>query len=343
MRRPCLPAPATLVCCLALALAGCKETPTSHIADAKRYLFEAHPDDALREYRKALDLLGKDDSAEAQVLRARALRGSADVNYLELRDWRRAVQAYRELIRQCPEAPETLEGRIHLANILRTRYRDLRGAISELTAAVARNPPQGAELSYEVAKMYFELGDYKQCALEGEKLAKRFETSVFADDALLLRAQSLAMLEGGRADALRAFQEFAERYGDSELLPHALFELGKLRAEGNEQEKAIEVWVQALKSHPSPAVVQSAIARARRRMLNMGGGDAGNRAKAFDRHLKVVSAAPAAASRPAPRTRPKSTAPGAGPSEEASAPSAETEASPAPKAAAPAEGPVPQE
>src|SRR5437763_812079 len=115
---------------LLLLVAACKQTAQDHVNAARTALYEKKPQDALHEYRLALEVLEKDDSPEAQVLKARVLRGAADVYYLELRDMKNAVQVYRELIHECPEAPETLEGRMHLADILATHFHDLRGAIN---------------------------------------------------------------------------------------------------------------------------------------------------------------------------------------------------------------------
>jgi tetratricopeptide (TPR) repeat protein len=272
------------LCLAALALApACKQSPQEHIQGARNAVFEKRPDEALRSYRLALEALANDPSAEAQIYRARALRGAADVYYLELGDMRHAVETYRELIRVCPEAPESTEARIHLADILKAHFRDLRGAINELTAAVARNPPQSAELSYQVAKLYFELGDYQQCELEALGLAKKYETSSFVDDALFLRAQAVAMMEGRRAEAIRAFQELAERFPESDLQPHAQFEWGRLLSESGDSEKAIEIWVEALKRHPDPTVVQGFIAKVRRRVVATTPVGVGSRIKAFDR------------------------------------------------------------
>ena len=273
-----------------LALAGCKEGASAHLDRARDFVFEKKPHDALTEYRLALDAIDKDDSARAQLFRARALRGAADVYYLELRDLGRAVEVYRELISRCPEAPETLEGRIHLADILRTRFHDLRGAIAELTAALGRNPPQSAELAYQVAKLYFELADYKQCELEAAKVAKRYETSAFADDALFLRGQALAMQDTRKVEAMGAFTDLVARFPDSDLQPHALFELGKLQAEANEGEKAIGSWVEALKRHPDPKVVQGQIALLRRRLRNTTPRRVGDESAAFDRDARAAAA-----------------------------------------------------
>jgi len=285
-----------------VAAGGCrKDDAPAHLERAKTALFEQKPDVALAEFKLALDLLQPDTSAEAVLYRARALRGAADTYYLQQRDFKHALEVYRELISLCPEAPETLEGRIHLASLLRHEFRDLRGAIAELTAALARNPPQSAELSYQVAAMYFELQDYEQCAIESASVAKKFETSAFVDDALFLRAQALGMMDDRKADAQRAFLEMIDRFPDSELRPHALFELGRLRASAGDFEHAIEFWVKALKAHPDPAMVQANIARVRTRLRATTPQKLGDAVSAFDWDRFPVFEAPRPTG-PPPRT-----------------------------------------
>lgn len=263
MRLPRNPLP--LIGALAL-LCGCQLTPSDRVQRARDALYAKDPKKALAEFRLALDGLELKHSPEARVLRAVALKGVADTYFLELHDIRQAVGAYKDLIAQCPEAKETLDARITLAGILSDDYHDLRAAITELTAALARNPPQSAELHYDVAKLYFQLADYRQCELESAQLERSFETSAFVDDAMLLQAQAVAMQEGRRRDAEALFEKLATRFPESELAPHAWFELGKLYAEEDRDSEAIDAWVKALAHHPDPALVQGAIARVRRRI-----------------------------------------------------------------------------
>ena len=294
---------AGLLLLLLLVLPACREGADEHLARARDATFEKNPDEALVEYRKALDALRRDESAHATVLRARALKGAADVYWLEQRKVKEAVSVYKELIAQCPESPEALEARVVLAELLRVHFRDLRGAIDQLTAALARNPPQGAELHYQVAKLYFELQDYQQCVLESRKLVERFATSAFVDDAIYLQAQALHMqalkAEPGspevprfRQEASRTYADLITRFPDSELAPHAVFETGKLKAESGDNEKAIETWVQTLKTHPEPSLVQDAIARARKRIAATTPEEVGSRTTAFDRYRPPPARAP---------------------------------------------------
>ncbi|WP_224368157.1 tetratricopeptide repeat protein [Hyalangium versicolor] len=267
------------------ALAGCTETPADHLQRARDAIFAKNPDEALVEYRKAFDMLRQNESPETKVLRARALKGAADVYWLEQRKVKEAVSVYKELIQQCPQSPEALEARIILADLLRVYYRDLRGSIDQLTAALQLNPPQGAELQYQVAKIYFELGDYAQCELEAGKLIERFATSSYVDDALFLQAQAVHMMDGRRQEASRIYADLRTRFPDSELAPHALVEMGKIRAEAGENEKAIELWVDALKTHPDPNLVQDYISRARKRIANTTPEAVGQKAAAFDHKM----------------------------------------------------------
>ncbi len=266
-----------------LLLAGCKkdDSPT-HLERARTALFEQKPDVALAEYKLALDLVARDTSPQADLYRARALRGAADLYAFQLNDPRRAVEVYRELITLCPEAPETLEGRLHLAGLLWHQFRDLRGAIAEFTAALARNPPQSAELSFTVAKLYFELQDYEQCELEAGKVVQKFETSAWVDDALYLRGQALAMMDGRRPEAQRVLLDLMDRFPDSELRAHALVELGRLKADAGEPEKAIELWIEALKTHPTPQAVQQQISLVRGRLRATTPAQVGDATAAFD-------------------------------------------------------------
>lgn len=246
--------------------AGCSRSGPERLARAREQVYARKPQAALREYRLALDAVEKAEGPEAMHVRAAALRGAADVYWLELHDVPKAVSVYRELVAQVPEAPETAEAHVVLAGILESQYRDLRGAISELTAALARDPPTAPDLRYQVAKLYFELGDYQQSELEARTLIQKFPSSPLVDDAWMLVGQSLSMREGMRGEAMQAYSTLIEKFPSSELVPHALFELGKLRGESGDDAGAIQAWVQALERHPDPQVVQSAIARTRKRI-----------------------------------------------------------------------------
>jgi tetratricopeptide (TPR) repeat protein len=245
---------------------GCIRSAEDHLRAASDAMYSGNARVALHEYQQALQIAARDDSPRAERVQARALRGAADACYFELREAGRAADLYRDLIRTHPDAPETLEARVNLAQILRIDLHDLRGAIAELAAAIARQPPQTDELRYEMAKLYFELGDYTQCALESDAIHDGHGTSAVAARAAFLKADALAMIEGRNSEAIHFLEELLERFPGCELQPFALYELGRIRADAGDLEAAIEQWVRALKTHPHPGFIQAAIARARRRL-----------------------------------------------------------------------------
>ncbi|MBL8919565.1 MAG: tetratricopeptide repeat protein [Myxococcaceae bacterium] len=267
----------------ALVLCACKrnDAPT-HLEAARSALYAQKPEVALSEFKLALDTLERQQGPEVTLYRARALRGAADIYAFQLHEPKRAVEVYRELITTCPEAPETMEGRLHLAELLRHEFRDIRAAIAELTAALARNPPQSAELAYEVATLYFELRDYQQVTIEADSVVRKYEASAWVDDALYLKGQALSMMEGRKPEAQRSYMELVDRFPDSPLKPHALVELGRLKVDQGESERAIEYWVESLKTHPDPKVVQTAIARVRAHLRATTPDTVGDPMKAFD-------------------------------------------------------------
>ena len=71
------------------------------------------------------------------------------------------------------------------------------------------------------------------------KLGERFASSAFVDKALFLQAQAVQMMDGRRQEASKIYADLRSRFPDSELAPHALVEMGKIRADSGENEKAI--------------------------------------------------------------------------------------------------------
>lgn len=270
----------------AVVVTACAKTAPEHLQGAHNALYRRQPQQALKEFRLALDLVEKSESSASRTYRARALQGIADTYYLELHDYRRAIETYRELVQVCPESVEALSSRARLAELLKVYFHDLRGAIAELTAAIDRHGPESDQSTYQVAQMYFELGDYRQSEIESQKLVENAPNSGMADAAVFLNAQALAM-ESKLDQAKTSFERLVSKFPNSRLVPDAQFEVGKILAEKGQDDRAIEKWVEALKSHPNPSVVQNAIARARKRIESTTPVKVGSVTAAFARPVKT--------------------------------------------------------
>ena len=255
-----MPVKYALLVHLAVMLTGlsCRQRDVLH--EARKAINQGRPGDARMYLQKALH------NNTAAHTRAALLLMLANTYALHLGEPRRAMQVYRQLISSDPETPEALEGRLRLAELLRYHTDDLRGAIAELTAARAQDASRAAELSYEIANIYFELENYEQCALETAQLMKTHTTGPWGAKILFLHAEALSMLKGRQADAKRTFATVVSRFPSSKLKSNALYELGRFAFEAGEMARAIQYWVEALEKHPTPAVIQTSIARARSRL-----------------------------------------------------------------------------
>jgi len=253
---------------LLATLTSCLGDPAAHLERARELTFQRRPTEALRQYEEVLSLLAKKDPRRVSDVLIPTLKGAADLCYLELKRYPRAIEYYRALANHFPGAQETLQARAALSDIYRA-LGDRRAAVAELVALVQAFPraPEIERYQYQVVKGYFDIGDYEQVLVEARALQERCPASPSAADAQMLVAEAL-FLQGQRQRALDAFEQIAKRWPGSQLVPQAQVEEAKVWVDLGQDERAVEVLVEALKSHPSPKNVQAEIARLRKRLAS---------------------------------------------------------------------------
>lgn len=267
-----------------VALAACRPAAVKHLAEAQRQAFAKDPVKAVASYEKALLALGRDESDESRRVRIRALRGAGDACYLDLRDYKRAVDFYRQLAEAYPEAPDTFQARVNLFEILRNRFGDRRGALAELASLVQSFPVHDEidRYQFQAANEYFDLGDFQQARIEVKTLLDRYPKSPYAPDAQLLIGATF-VFENRRMDAINAYLMLIARWPDHPLVPRARLEIGKVYADGGDYDRAQEMMLLALRDHPEPQRVQGELLRLRKRLALTRPADVNDRAAVWDR------------------------------------------------------------
>ncbi len=293
MSRPAAcPAPLLAV---VLALSACGGA-SRQLDEANDLRHAGKPREALKGYQNVLAELGESRlSKRDAAVRLRALTYAADVSYLELGEFIGAISYYRRIISLYPETEDAWRARARIGDIYVERLQDRVGGIAQYADVAASASPKAAEYQLKVAQEYLELKNYQQARTEARILRERWPEGVLADEAQLLTAQAWA-LERHADEALGALRALLERKPRSDIGARALaeeahifeqFGVGRSCGDGRTcLDRAMELYVQALPSHPNPEAIRMNIEAVRRRREQARPVRAGDRDAAFDRKVR---------------------------------------------------------
>lgn len=264
---------------LGLAL-GCSSS-ARRLDEATALRHAGNPAAALEAYRALLADLGEAPlaAAEAQI-RWKALKGAADVSYLELGDYTGALSYYRRIISLHPGGAEAREARALIGDIYRERFRDPLAAIAQWADVAASDAPEAPRYQLAVARAYLDLQNYEQARTEARLLRERWQEHELADEAQLLTGQAWA-LEKRDDEALRAFQALVERRPRPELAARALEAQAHIHAQAGRFDRALELYALALPAHPNPDAIRTNLEAVRERREKARPATPGDRAAAF--------------------------------------------------------------
>jgi tetratricopeptide (TPR) repeat protein len=248
---------------------------------------------ALGRYKTVLADLGDEPlPADQAAVRWKALKGAAEVSYLELGDYEGAVAYYRRIISLYPNSQESRDARIAIGDIYRERFQDNLAAIAQYAEVAGSNAPEAPRYQLEVAKAYLELKNYSQARTEARILGERWPRHELAADAQLLAAQAWT-LEKRDAEALSAYQALIDRRPRPDVLARALVGQAHIYAQAGRFSQALDLYQKALPYHPNPDAIRVDIDAVRERQAKAQPATPGDHDAAFD-HDKRRAAAPAA-------------------------------------------------
>ncbi|HVP68086.1 MAG TPA: tetratricopeptide repeat protein [Anaeromyxobacteraceae bacterium] len=270
-----------LAAALALALAACSSAE-SRLEQANELRHQGKPREALDGYRDLLGDLGDGTVPKWETgVRLRALKYAADVSYLELGDFPGAISYYRRIVSLYPGTDDAFRARAAIGDIYVSRLGDHVAGIAQYSAIAQSDWKEAPRYQLEVVRQYLELKNYEQTRTEARILRDRWPRSGEADEAQLLTAQAWA-LEKRPDEALSAFQAAWERHPRPEIAALALEGAGHIQAQAGRFDKAIELYTEALPSHPNPEALRTSIEKVRERREAAKTVTPGDRAAVFD-------------------------------------------------------------
>ena len=272
------PAAFLLLATLALACSS----PERQLDQANALRHAGDSKGALAAYKAILADLGEGPlPAGDSAVRGKALRYAGDVAYLELGDYVAALSYYRRIVSLYPGAREAQDARAVLGDIYRDRFKDQLAAIAQYAAIASSDSPNAARYQLEVARGYLALGRFDQARTEARVLREKWPQDELADEAQLLTGQSWA-LEKKDDEALRALQALIDRGPAPGVKARALEAQAHIHATAGRYDRALELYAQALPTHPNPDAIRTHIEAVRERREKAKTARPGDRAAAFD-------------------------------------------------------------
>jgi tetratricopeptide (TPR) repeat protein len=189
---------------LAALLAACNSDSQQLLDRAEARWREGNYEDAIR-----LNTLLYQRDPQGKCA-AQALLRIGDIYYLNLRQVKDAVEAYKRLVSELPGRPEEYRARQQLAAIYENEIGDLTQAINEYDKILeAKDLDNRAEIQFRRANAYFKLQQYDTAWRELRRIEEAGVTGHLADQ-VYLKLGNIDQVKHQYGDAVAYFQRVAE-------------------------------------------------------------------------------------------------------------------------------------
>lgn len=153
--------------CMTVGLTSCLSSSEVDVRKAKQLLGEKKPLEAAVLYSRVADRAG----VKADAYAAEAAFEAARIYQYDIKDFEKAVQRYRQVIRLSDKADLRRESQSKLSSILFYDLQDFAGAVIEYSKLLALQHTMDEEIEWRsrIAKAYYYQGDYFQSKIEVDK------------------------------------------------------------------------------------------------------------------------------------------------------------------------------
>ncbi len=195
----------------------------------------------------------------------------AEIYERDLKDYTRAINAYRDAYRRTDENRKKLEARFKIAKIYQDLVQDPSSSIIEYEALMqegAGAEKEGPEILLAWSKALSEAGRFSDAAEKFALYRQTYPTHKGSPRALLEEGQAW-LADRKPEKALERFQEVITRYsGQTEyvaLVAEAQYGVGSCYEDLEKLEQALTAFRASLATYPNPKVVELKIQRVEKR------------------------------------------------------------------------------
>jgi len=182
-----------------------------------------------------------------------------------LQQHQQALLVYLRVLRDFPEAPETLEAQRRAADIYRQRLRDYTSALTLLQNLLEAGGGDDDHIRYQIADCYFQLENYEQARIEFQTLQKNHPDSDLLPE-VSYRIGMAYLLEAQPDQAAEAFRETVDLWPDNRFGLEAQFALARVQEQRGELRKALAELRKLKGRYPDSGVLEHRISQVKKRM-----------------------------------------------------------------------------
>gem|GEM_PF-1061724 len=254
-----------------LAVVGFTASCTLGVSDqqwklAQSYVQQGQHLRAIEEYSRIVNLEQSGDMA------VKAQTQIALIYEQQLKDYPRAIRAYRDVYRRAGEdVPSRLKARTEIAKIYAGRMGDFQAAVEEFEIIFKEFGYQitdGPELMIARAEALMEASRFEEAAIVLSEFRDHFPGHKEGPRSLFLQAQTFLAAQKNDL-AIENFRDIIRRFigveGFENMVAESYYGLGIAFEAKDELENALEAYRSSLQKYPNPKVVELKIERLQQR------------------------------------------------------------------------------
>lgn len=230
---------------------SCKSTPATYFEKAKEFDENGDFSRAVLYYERISDLYPDSKLAPESLMRA------ARISRLYLGKIKSALGFLNAILINYPDSEYYLPAQKEMADIFMDDLKNYDRAVSEYSKLIQMNPHQEmlTDARLRIAKCFEQSGNYDQALIEFNGL---LNTEVETETKIRVEYEInvIRYIKKNLKEAVKGFEEFINKYPQSELIPEAKFYLASAYGDSNEFSRALDLLHEIEDTYRNPEAVK---------------------------------------------------------------------------------------